>query len=953
MRSFKTPTKQQIETAIQRMRSPEFAAYFLSRLDNPQWIPALHENGLLASPPAAIPVEGGGIRYPHWPVSKYLARMALEAPREVADIFAKIETDNASIIGDMLDAALAMPAGDSARLVPTICTAARAGRLWIHFKDASDLCVRLAQGGEFDAAMELAEVLFMPQAEEGRRGPRQRDQYWYKDGLKKVIPVLAGPCAHVFLPKLCDWLNASVRARMSKDAGHETGSDYSYIWRPAIEEHGQNQSYNFAGVMVGFVREGFEQAIRSVSITLEEALQIVDHYSYLIFKRMRIHLIGQFAEQNCPLVRQVMLDRELFNDYECKHEYAMLVGKRFSMLESAEQAEWLGWVRNGPQGEDAEALDEPDDHALSQRRRDYWRFKRLHWVRDYLGGEDKRFYQEMLEKHGEPDMADLNVRVGPARYGSDSPMTVDELRGRTFEQAVDVVSSWKPQGSRFSGPDIEGLASTFGQYLATDPEQFSLKARVLIDRPASFVRKFISHMTDAMKTGRQIDLATVLDLCRWVISRPLEERTTPEQEDEVLVDENWQWTRDEISRLVENVCKAKKGDLPRYAIGTFRQSVWDLIKELAHDPAKSYILQDTSQDDPRTHDYLDLGINSPRGKAVWAGLEYARWVANQIKRADGGEEYIPNGFAAMPEVREMLEWQIAPENRTIEAMSVIGSLTGLIYWIDKQWLTANVHRLFDLDAIENTPSVVHGWVAWNAFLAWVRPHIEYYRILESQFSYAVGQAAKVELPERSQEQPMYHLGEHIVLLYGRGQLGLDDDDALLRRFVQDANRDIRRHAIGFIGETLEGDKEVPNEIIARFMSLWDLYWAGPGKKDAEEDPNACLFGPWFSCGRFPEQWALDRLADYVQVVPAPEADHTIAERLAKAAHVDVVKSVQILDRIARGDCEGWRIYGWLDSAKEILRQAMRTPGEARERAMALIDYLGRRGYTDFGQLLRE
>ncbi len=550
-------------------------------------------------------------------------------------------------------------------------------------------------------------------------------------------------------------------------------------------------------------------------------------------------------------------------------------------------------------------------------------------------------------------MADLNVHVGPARWGSDSPMTVDELSRMSFERVVDAVSSWKPERSRFMGPDVHGLASTFGQYLATDPEQFSVKARVLIDRPAPFVRKFISQMTDAMKTGQQIDLAAVLELCRWVVSRPPEERTTPEQEDEVLVDENWQWTREDISRFLENACKARDGDVPRYPMETFRQLIWALIENLLHDPPQSNVVHDASQDDPRTHDYLDLGINSPRGRVVWTAFEYARWVANHIKKSGGKQEVVPGGFAAMPEIQKMLEWQITPDNESREVMAVIGAFTGLIYWIDKQWLADNAQRIFDLQAIERIPAAIHGWAAWNAFLVWVSPHVEYYRILKAQFAYGVEQAAKVKTPERSREQPIYHLGEHLMLLYGRGHLGLDDDDSLLRRFVETSSPDIRRHAMGFVGESLEGDKEVPTEVIERFMSLWDLYWAGSGKKDVAEEPNAFLFGLWFSCGRFPEQWALDRLAEYVQVVPTPEPDHTIAKKLAEIAHVDIVTSIHILNRMARGDQEGWRIHGWLDPAKDILKQALRTPGQAKDLALSLIDYLGRRGYTDFGQLLKK
>ena len=49
-------------------------------------------------------------------------------------------------------------------------------------------------------------------------------------------------------------MKASVEAKKSVDP--KSGSDYSYMWRPAIEEHEQNQDYDFTDVMVGFVMEG-------------------------------------------------------------------------------------------------------------------------------------------------------------------------------------------------------------------------------------------------------------------------------------------------------------------------------------------------------------------------------------------------------------------------------------------------------------------------------------------------------------------------------------------------------------------------------------------------------------------------------------------------------------------------------------------------------------------------
>ncbi|MDI6448673.1 hypothetical protein [Anaerobaca lacustris] len=948
MPSFKTPTSQQIETVLQRIRSPEFGAYFLSQLKNPKWIAPLQDSGLFSSPPPAIHSEGGYVRYSNWPASRYLARMAQQAPTEVADILATIETDNPYVVGNVVDAALAMRPDVAGSLVPVIARAARDGTLWIAFKDASDLCVRLAEGGEVNPAMELADALFAPAFEAGQERPKGRDAYWYKDGLKKVAPILSETSAREFLPKLCDWLKAAIDAKRNVDPG--TGSDYSDIWRPAIEEHEQNHDYDFAGGVVGYVREAFERAIQSKQVLLDEGLQILGQYPYLVFKRLRLHLTGEFAEQNVDLARETMLDRRLFEEYGCKHEHARLLAKRFPMLDLTQRGQWLGWVKCGPMGKLAEAI-ASDDAEKAEGRRRYWRFERLHWVHDYLTGEHRAFYQEMLAKCGEPDMADLNFRSGPARWGSESPMALAELSEMTFEEAVERVCSWKPEQSRSVGPDVEGLASIFEQYVGTNPEAFSAKGQVLTDRPALFVRKFITQMREAVKAGREISLSGVLDLCDWVLSRPVDERTTPELERDVLVDKDWQWTRGQVASLIENICTARTDDVPRYPLNGLRERLWGMLGILCRDRPGS--VQDSAQDDPRMHDYLNSAINTPRGKAVEAALEYARWMANHVKELEGKNEIIPGGFGAMPEVREMLEWQIAEENRTVDVMAVIGSRIGLIYWIDKKWLAENVHRLFPLDEMKETPFVREAWAAWTAFLVWERTHIEFYRMLKSQFAYAVEQTAGIESGEDRREEPMRRFGEHLMLLHGRGQLGLDDDGGLIRRFIENASPNLRRHTISFVGQSLDESEKVPSEVIQRFMVLWEEYWAGLGKRDAEEKPDAWLFGWWFSCGKFPDQWALDQLEQFVNVTPTPEPDHSIVERLAKIAHVDIRKSVRILDRMIRGDQEGWRIHSCLDQAKAILRQAMKTQGEAQERAVALIDYIGRRGYTEFGQLLHE
>jgi hypothetical protein len=198
---------------------------------------------------------------------------------------------------------------------------------------------------------------------------------------------------------------------------------------------------------------------------------------------------------------------------------------------------------------------------------------------------------------------------------------------------------------------------------------------------------------------------------------------------------------------------------------------------------------------------------------------------------------------------------------------------------------------------------------------------------------------------------MNHLGQHLMLLYGRGQLGFDDDEGLLRTFLATGNADVRRHALGFVGQTLEQSESVPQAILDRFMSLWDLYWPSVGRKDAEQAPDAWLFGTWFISEAFPTDWALSRLEDFVQVVGVAAPGHEVAVQLAKLTPSDPARSVRILDHMVRKDREGWKFYGWRDSASQILSLAIAAGGEARDIAVRLIDHLGRRGYVELGALL--
>ncbi len=938
MQSFKAPTPEQVDEAVPLFSTRQREAYFFDRLENPYWIGPLAARSLFATAPSVETVEGGGTRHPKWAASSYLARMAKLAPEEVLAVLLKIKTENASVIDDMLVAAIEMAPTLAKKLVPQICQAVDRDSLWYGVGNATKLCVHLATGMENETAFQLAGTLFS-----SHRMPSGNDRasaagYEYLEGLQTVASALLALDAKRFCRLLVSSLNTSIERREYTDSA--TGRDYSFVWRPTIEEHEENHDFEFASRLVGVATRCLEQGIGSGFATLAEILQILDEQKFSLFKRLSLHLIDEFAQTDPDIARKAIMNRSLLDQSELKHEYARMVGQQWDILDSSDQQTWLEWVDAGPTATKGVA-GEYDKNDID--RAEWWKFERFHWIRDHLPTNERQFYLGMRAKHGEPPLADLCARI-TSSWGHESPIHREELESLPFAEVVRVVDAFIGAGDR---DDITAVAAVFGDYVRVRAVECSAEAAILKGSVAACVSAFIGKMAIAVTAGELIDVGSVLALCKWLIYEGPAKRRESDESQGQIDGQPWQEVRNEVIGFVGAVCKADSDEQPRYDVATYRTTLWELVTSALHDSATSNVIRST-EDDPQLQDYLIFGINSPRGRAVDAALDYARWLGRQI--GDANAKSLAAGFDGMPEVREFLDRQIAPENRTFEALSVIGARIGLIEWLDVNWLSSNAERLFDLREYDRSPSTACGWAAWNSFLVWVNPRIELYRLFKSQFEYAVEQSSRVTIQDTDYSQPMFRLGEHLVVLYGRGELNLDGH-GLFSRFIAVTNPDIRRHAIAFVGISIERESDLPAPLIQRLMLLWESYWKSSGPSDAAAKPHAYLFGQWFSSGALPKDWSIERLEEFVSVVPMPSPENEVVPRLAKICETDIARSVAILQKIVDGDKDGWRIYLWRDSAREILESALKTSGPPRDAAKKLIDRLGRRGYLEFGSLL--
>src|SRR5260370_28383589 len=131
--------------------------------------------------------------------SQYLARMAAEAPEDVARAFEEMDDGgNPAVQRDLVDAASRMPAHVAKRLVPRVV-----GYLDQPFRNLIDpdalvrLLNPLARDAQTRVASQLAEALYAPRhAEQPTEKPvlpevkAGLDAYWYQVTLAEVVPAL-------------------------------------------------------------------------------------------------------------------------------------------------------------------------------------------------------------------------------------------------------------------------------------------------------------------------------------------------------------------------------------------------------------------------------------------------------------------------------------------------------------------------------------------------------------------------------------------------------------------------------------------------------------------------------------------------------------------------------------------------------------------------------------------
>ena len=523
----------------------------------------------------------------------------------------------------------------------------------------------------------------------------------------------------------------------------------------------------------------------------------------------------------------------------------------------------------------------------------------------------------------------------------ESPKSVEELQSMSLEGIVEFLKTWQPSG-KFDGPSLEGMGRELSKFVSSKPEQLAPHAELFRELDPTYIRELISALREGVKAGKRFEWDPVLNLCKWVVDQP---REIPEREvSDPMIDPDWGWTRKAIAELLS--AGFEKGEAQ---VGlSLREKAWEVLQPLTDDEEPTLKYEEEyggSNMAPAT-----LSINTVRGAAMHAVVRYALWVRRHFEEAEE-QDRIERGFDEMPEVKRVLDRHLDVNvDPALTVRAVYGQWFPWLVLIDVQWATQNVSRIFP----RGSEHLQHRHAAWDTYVAMSRAYDNVFNVLRDEYAFAVDLVGSGDRMGPFRRHPDEFLGTHLVTLYWRGKLDLDEG-GLVRQFFAKASPELRGTVLEHVGRSLkdtEGD--VPEEIIQRLRTLWEWRLQSAREEGGDAVAELVCFGWWFMSEKFDDEWAMTQLRSALELGGDTDAVPWVFERLQALAPQYPRMAVECVKLMAEGERESRfdMIDSNLEDAREILRIGLGSEDASVRRATEdVVHRLGALGHLDFRDLL--
>jgi hypothetical protein len=927
------PTPEQLARVKLLVTSPDELAYFFDQLTSPDWLPLLRDGGLLGDPPAPIE-QGDGVMFPFWPASRYMVRIAADAPRAVADtLWAARQSRNPRVWWDTVDALVKMPPEHAIRFIPLI-------EGWVHHPwrlgletSTARLVHHLIADGARIPAIDLARDLARLVRPEGWP---EADPWVVLDDYDygKEIPAIsrdlaafgpAGPAA--FVEELEAFLAVE---RPEREDGRR--DDLSFIWRPAIEDHEQNWDFEREAKLVIAIRDGFEEVLARSPEELEGVVTVLLGSVWPVVRRVGLHLLVARGDQAPALVEQVLTNRDMLAEGHHRHEFYRLLSTRFGLLSRDAKGKFVANVHSvadatvaSVAGHWAEADPEIVRKVVVRR----W----LSPISEHLEVADRADLEGARAGTGEdphPDFPSYHT----SWMGSTSPLSSDELRNRTPDEIVGYLATWEePAGFGPDHPSAAGLAQQLAEAVAEAPDDFVPSAERYLDLKPAYFDGFINGLQKALQNDRPFEWEPVLAACEVAIGKvdegPTEDRET-----------TWKGTRMTVVRLLEHGLEGKTDEIPMAS----RDRVWALISGLVEDPDPTPA--DEARYGPPNMDPETYSLNTTRGVAFHALFLYLLWHHRQ----SGG----PENWSVVeqdPEASAVLDAHLDPgRDPSVAVRAAYGWWLPYVLNLDPRWVRDRAARIVGRAETDLERA------AWEGFLFRSGPSRVALDVFAGTYAAYAEHLASLDAKPDARARPgdpIQFLIDHLV----KAWLWLADvrETLPLRTLLASGKAwlaaEVVEEAGRLIGRTEA--KDVSPELAAAYRDLWTLVLEATANLEGDGLKNALAPFAWWFDSELSGEWTLPELLRLLERGIKPDPDFSIFRRLPSFAADHPKETLRVVELLADEGGERWTVQVHEGEIRQVLEVSIHSAdGLIRARAEAVVHRLGRMGLGGLASLLK-
>jgi hypothetical protein len=913
------PAGTDVATTLARIGGLQHRRIFYDQLGNPEWIGPLDRLAALEPPKALDP--DGEQRWQPWPAGDYLVRMAEHRPAEVRQIMLRVIDEDTVWPAKirLLEAALRMPVTESRAMTSAIQTHLN-GELDPHLAlDVVTFIEQLAQAGEMQPAMRLAQMLLRPRPSPNAEGSGRRDvragidSYWYAEALKRVTTALSAD------PRLLGTVYAWLREeqRLSDSWHPEKDWDASSIWRPSISDHEQNyRHHDIADALVDALRDLAISQMES-GADFERVMGTLERDRMPIAMRIALFaLSAQNGQQSDALqvATERVLDRDLLHHPWIFREYTQLAAAILPRLNEADYGRWEALVDEGPQISEERRQRIVEHREEGQTEVDafaQYATMRRHELLSAVGAGALRgrlldTHTALVEDLGAYEHAGFRSRHSMST-GEDAPIAV-ELAGMPAEEVLATLRDWEPDKSQTGTK--EGLAESLREVAETRPAEFSALAQTFVHLDDPYRSRFL----DGIRKAAESD-ATAIDWDAYLLgARELQGIVEGEEGRNT-------YPLRQVCNTIESAVNGERTRIPE-----------QLLSEAAAIVATCIDDPNPSDEDGFGSDHLTKALNTMRPVAVRTLIRIAR--AAKLAHSEAFDS-----APVIAVVQDTLHSRLSPRDQSLAVSSAFGEGLSLMMWIDAEWVASWLPSAATTDA--------WGDVFVTTALTTNSTSTQLLNDLWPSIDVILDRTAaneSVEMGWRSNRSIDEVIGDHLMTLamWGSTSPWPERTESYFAR----ASTETAASVLGQVGWRLMNTTEPPRELIERAESTWDARQAAVDQGNVDAGQLAQFYW-WVHSNKFPVTWWLPRLARVADMIDF-DGRSFIGEHIEEAAHTHTGEAVALMTQLLRSDeTKTLARHGLVTTAPKVIALGLRSADEAvKQASRELMDMLGEQGVVD-------